>query len=326
MRWLKKQSREQSRVGIVLGADHVTLAHVENRQGRPHLLNCISAPSGAEKPAAEVLARLVSDLNLKGKLCNFVLASRDYHLHLIEAPVVDDSELRAAARWKVKDLLDHKPEDVVIDLFRVPHQAYHGRDMIYVVASPKVRIQAIVDMLERCNLQIESIDIPELVIRNLATQFVGDQSGVAFLDLRNNGSTMNITRGGEVYLSRRINSKLDANIMQSPKWPETKSRLVLEIQRSLDYYESQMGMPAIETLILVQRRYDGVALAEALSDELNTKVQILDLEKGLSSDVSMPPSLQQVASIAIGATLRQFGDLGDITVESVSSRDDEVAA
>lgn len=306
MSWFKKNTRSLSRVGVVVSADQVVVAHVENRAGMPHLVNCRSAAIDSEKSAPRVLSRLVKSLNLEGKLCNYVLAAQDYHLHLIEAPEVEESELRAAARWKVKDLLDMKPDEVAIDFFRVPQQAYRGREMVYVVAVAKRRIRALVSMLEESGLVVDSIDIPELVLRNLATHFIGDVNGVAFMDLRGSGSTMNITRASDLYLSRRINSKLDSNIMQSPDWEATKVRLVLEIQRSLDYYESQMGLPAINTLVLVQRRHDGVALAAALSQELTTQVQVLDLEAGLSSDVRLPPELQQVASVAIGATLRNY--------------------
>ena len=306
MLWFRKKAKSESRVGVVVGPDQVTVAHVEMRLGRPHLLNCRNVAIDSGKVVPHVLSRLVKELSLEGQRCNFVLAPQDYHLHLIEAPAVEESELRSAARWKVKDLLDGKPEDVAIDLFRVPKQAYRGRDMLYVVAARKARIREIASLIDDCDLVLESIDIPELVLRNIATQFIGDEEGVAFMDLRGGGSTMNITCGGELFLSRRINSKLDANIMQAPDWAATKARLVMEIQRSLDYYESQMCQSPPKSLVLVQRRYDGAALAETLSEELGTPVLVLDLEDGMSSDVRLPPELQQVASIAVGATLREL--------------------
>ena len=306
MSWFRKRARSLSYAGVVVNVDQVVVAHVENRNGAPHLINCRSAAIKSEKSAPRVLTRLVKDLALEGKLCNFVLAPQDYRLHLIEAPEVEESELRAAARWKVKDLLDTKPEEVAIDYFRVPRQAYRGREMVYVITVAKTRIRALVSMIEECGLVVDSVDIPELVLRGLVAHFVGDASGAAFMDLRGSGSTMNITRAGELYLSRRINSKLDSNIMQSPDWEAIKSRLVLEIQRSIDYYESQMGQPSIDTLVLVQRRHDGSALAAELSRELTTRVRVLDLEEKLSSDVRLPPQLQQIASMAIGATLRDF--------------------
>ncbi len=304
--WFKGRPQSENRVGVTIGAKQVTLAHIETRAGRPHLLNCRSAAFDSEKSAPLVLARLVKECNLEGKRCNFVLSAHDYNLLLVEAPDVQASELRAAARWKVKDLLDGKPEDMAIDLFHVPAEAYRGRKMIYVVVSPNARIRELVAMIEASGLELESIDIPELALRNLAHQFAGDSRGVAFMELRESGSTMNITRGGDLFLSRRINSKLDANVMNSPQWESTFSRLVLEIQRSLDYYESQMSQDAIEQLILIERRYDGPALAQALDAELIPQVQILDIEQSLSSDVRLPPELQEVACLAVGATLRAF--------------------
>lgn len=313
MAWFQKNRLPRTRVGVVVSSNLVVIAHVENREGAPHLLNCRSAPIDSEESAPRVLSRLVKDLALEGKPCNFVLAAQDYQLHLIEAPEVEESELRAAARWKVKDLLDMKPEEVVIDFFRVPQQAYRGREMVYVVAVARTRILALVSMLEESGLVVDSIDIPELALRNLASQFIGDANGVAFMDLRSSGSMMNITRSGDLYLSRRINSKLDSNIMQSPNWDATKARLVIEIQRSLDYYENQMGLPPISTLVLVQRRSDGVALANTLSELLTTRVEVLDLEEWLSSDIRLPPELQQLASLAIAATLRNYPAASEVS-------------
>ena len=84
-------------------------------------------------------------------------------------------------------------------------------------------------MKEQSELLLESTDIPELELRNVAHQFAGESEGVAFMDLREGGSTMYITRGGELFLSRRINSKLEANIMKSELRGSTKSRLTLEL-------------------------------------------------------------------------------------------------
>ncbi len=134
MSWFKRQPQSLSRVGVAFGPKQVTVAHIENRSGRPHLLNCRSAAFESEKSAPRVLSRLVKECELEGKLCNFVLSPQDYNLLLVEAPNVQSSELRAAARWKVKDLLDGKPEDMAIDLFHVPSEAYRGREMVYVVA------------------------------------------------------------------------------------------------------------------------------------------------------------------------------------------------
>lgn len=304
MQFFKKKAKSSSRVGVILGADQLAVAHMGQRDGAPYLIDFERVVLKSERDAAKALAKLVKDMDLEGKQCSFVLNRKDYNLHLVEAPEVERSELRAAVRWKIKDLLDMKVEDAAIDVFQVPDDAYRGRKMVYVVAALKSRISAIVNMVTDSGLELAVIDIPELVMLNLSSHYVPDENGVAFMDLRRNGSTMNITRNGELFLSRRINTQLDPDVMQASEWESLKDRLVLEIQRSLDYYESQMGQAPINRIVIAQRQHDGAAMAEALDSLLAADVSVLNLAEHLESAKELTPEDQQIGMAAIAATLR----------------------
>ena len=249
MQLFKKKVKSSNRVGLLVNSEQLAIAHVEDRAGRAHLLRCERVALKSQKVTGQALSRLVKELNLEGTQCSYVLNRKDYNLHLVEAPEVEPEELRAAVRWKIKDLLDMKVEDAAIDVFPVPKDAYRSRQMVYVVASPRSRIENIVEMVSESGLELAVIDIPELVMKNLSSSFIEDEHGVAFVDLRRNGSTMNITRNGDLYLSRRINTQLAPDVMQSSEWGDLLERLVLEIQRSLDYYESQMGQRQINRVV-----------------------------------------------------------------------------
>ncbi len=304
MQFFKKKAKSSSRVGVVVSSDQLAVAHMGERDGAPFLIGFERVALKAERDAAKALAKMVKDMDLEDKQCSFVLNRKDYNLHLVEAPEVEPNELRAAVRWKIKDLLDMKVEDAAIDVFRVPEDAYRGREMVYVVASLKSRISNTVNMVTDSGLELAVIDIPELVMLNLTNHYVDDENGVAFLDLRRNGSTMNITRNGELYLSRRINTQLDPEVMQSPEWESLKDRLVLEIQRSLDYYESQMGQEAINRMVIAQRQHDGAAMAQALNGLLAAQVSVLNIAEHLDSADELTTEDQQIGMAAIAATLR----------------------
>jgi len=304
MQLFKRKARSSSRVGLVIHADQLTVAHVEQRSGKPWLRQCERVAVESPKAAGKALAKLVKDLNLAGKQVSYVLNPSDYGLHLVEAPGVEPEELRAAVRWKIKDLLDMKAEDAAIDVFQVPKDAYRGRDLVYVVAAQKSRIQAIIEMVNQAEMELAVIDIPELVMQNIVISYLDDGRGLAFMDLRRTGSTMNISRGGDLYLTRRINTQLGQEAMRSPEWDSLKDRLVLEIQRSLDYYESQSGKSQITEVVIAQRQTDTEELTRELDSLLPSKVSALDLSQHLEGDVTLTPELQQVALTAIGATLR----------------------
>ena len=305
MQFFKKKAKSNSRVGLYISSDQLVVAHMGERDGAPFLLDFERVALQSEKDVAKVLANTVKTMDIEDKQCSFVLNRRDYNLHLVEAPEVEASELRAAVRWKIKELLDMKVEDAALDVFQVPEDAYRGRKMVYVVASLKTRIQSVVNMVAESGLELAVIDIPELVMRNLSSRYIEDENGVAFMDLRRNGSTMNITRNGDLYLSRRINTQLDPDVMQSPEWENLKDRLVLEIQRSLDYYESQMGQSSpINRIVISQRQHDGVALAEALNSMLTAEVSVLNLADHIDGAVELSHEEQQIGMSAMAATVR----------------------
>lgn len=288
----------------MIQSDQLVLVHTEQKGGSPYLLNCKQIALESAKDAPEVLANLVKELELEGTQCSYVLNPKDYNLHLVEAPNVEPEELRSAVRWKIKDLLDMKIDDAAIDVFQVPEDAYRGRDMVYVVASLKSKIKSIVNTVTDSGLELAIIDIPELVMKNISNCYVEDEHGVAFMDLRRTGSTMNITREDDLYLTRRINTQLDPEVMQAADWEMLKDRLVLEIQRSLDYYESQMGKSPINKIVLAPRQHDSAAMAETLNGLLAADVSVLDLASVLDSKPELTSEIQQTCLPAIGATLR----------------------
>jgi MSHA biogenesis protein MshI len=288
----------------MMQSDRLTLAYVETKGGAPFLNAVQQVNLSSSKDAGPALAKLVKELDIEGTQCSVVLNPKDYNLHLVEAPSVEPDELRSAVRWKIKDLLDMKLEDAAIDVFQVPEDAYRGKEMVYVVASMSSKIKSIVDLVTESGLELAVIDIPELVMKNISSAFIDDENGIALMDLRRTGSTMNITKEDGLYLTRRINTQLDPEVMQTPDWEMLKDRLVLEIQRSLDYYESQMGKSPINKIILTQRQHDSTAMAASLNELLAADVSVLDLAAVLDSKDELTPEQQQIFMPVIGATLR----------------------
>ncbi len=299
-----KKTKQQGRVGISAVPGKLSVVHLEKRDGAPYLLDCRVEDVESRKDMEAKLADLVKAMELEDKQCSYVLSPEEYSLHLIEAPKVEPEELRAAVRWSVKDLLDMKIDDAAIDVFPVPDDAYRGRNMVYVVAAAKTRIQQIAELISGINLELAIIDIPELAMKNISSCFIDDSNGAAFMDLRRTGSTMNISNDGALYLSRRINTQLDPEVMQSLEWDSLKDKLVLEIQRSLDYYESQMSKGQITRIVIAQRQQDTEAMVAALNDSLAAQVTSLNLADHIDSGIDLTPELQQLGANAIGASMR----------------------
>lgn len=304
----RRKAQAPGLTGLALGDQYFTLAHITRQRDQVLLDRCVQVDVRNPQQLRESLPAQVAQLELQGSTCNAVLGARDYNLYLIEAPAVEPDEMRAAVRWKIKDLIDIPVEDAVIDIFPVPDDAFQGRSrMLYVVAAVKSKVEQLIELCKSAELELAAIDIPEMVMRNITAKFASDDRSLAFISMKSNGSTMNITRQGNLYLARKINTQLGPNAMDSLEWEPLRDRLVLEIQRSLDYYESQMAQAPVSRIMVAPRGADTEALAASLNDAMSVPVAVLDYAERLDSPADISIETKRTGMLAIGAALR--GDL-----------------
>ena len=81
--------------------------------------------------------------------------------------------------------------------------------------------------------------------------------------------------------------------------------LMLEIQRTFDYYDSLMGQPLPARLYLAPTIMDLGTLAEHLNDNLALSVEALDLNNIIDSAEAMSPTMQHDLLSAIAACHRE---------------------
>lgn len=301
---IKRKTQTSGLVGISLSDDRIAVAQITRQRGDLYLEQCAELATQGRQPR-ELLPGFIAGMNLARSQCNFVLSPRDYNVYLVEAPAVEADELKAAVRWKIKDLIDIPAEDAVIEVFPVPDDAFKGRSrMLYAVVAVKSRVEQIIELARRAELELVSIDIPEMAMRNLVQQFANDDNGLAFLSLRESGSCMNLSRLGSLYLTRRINTQSGDDMMTLPDWESTRDRLVLEIQRSLDYYESQMGQNPVSRLLIAPRARDTAELIESLNSAMAVEVSALEFAGSLEGAESISAQTRNACMMAIGAALR----------------------
>jgi MSHA biogenesis protein MshI len=320
-----RRSGTSTQTGLSLSSEGVGLAAI-HRQGYdapPRLEHCEFIPADSEQQT-QLLQQLSNKHHLNKTPCISVAESDSFSLLLVEAPEVKAAELKAALRWKVKDLLPFHVDDAVIDVFDIPGQQQRGRaQQMYVVASRLSTVQEHISLLEERGVQLAAIDIPELVLRNIAMQLPEAANGVAMLHVSANSGTLIICRADVMYLTRNI--KLGyrqlANLLpqrsgqdefvldEAEPTPEALlqaiDNIVLEIQRSLDYCESHFSLPPVASLVLAPMVEEIPPLMPYLSSNLGIPVRMLDLNAVLDCPQHLDDALQSRCLLAIGAALRQ---------------------
>jgi MSHA biogenesis protein MshI len=291
--------------GVGLQPDGVCVVRVERTTGRMPSVTLVDFRPWGGDGQEKVLARVAADYDLARSRCTTILDANEYTLLLTEAPDVPPDELRAAIRWRIKELIDFHINDATLDVFELPGEKASGRARsMYAVAARSAAIQRRVDMMTAAGINLDVIDIPEMAQRNLASLLPEDAKGIVLLSFTTNGGLITITKQSEIYLSRSIDIGLDM-LTQSQDTAGLFDRIALEVQRSLDYYDGHFRQTAINTLALAPMPVEVPGLADYLKANLNASVLTMNLTQLMECDVQLPPALQSVCLGALGAALRQ---------------------
>jgi MSHA biogenesis protein MshI len=295
----------------------IAVAHVTPRGSGPPVLGaCVYQGVEGEGETLRHLTEVVKAQGLTGSRCVNVLEPRAYTLLLVEAPEVEPAELKSALRWRVKDLLDFHVDDAVLDAFAIPGHALRGRPrMLYVAAARASLIGRRAELLRSAGLEVTAMDIPELALRNIAALLPEDINGLALLLIRDQASIITLTRQATLYLTRGIEVGSE-QLLRAATPPGTAPEaimdegqrvidaLVLEVQRSLDYYESHSGQPPVTGLLLAPLETPIPGLADYLSERLALPVDRLELGHVLEGAQALDPATAHQCLAAMGGALR----------------------
>lgn len=272
-------------------------------------LECLRFAAGeSAADGGRALRSRIETLKLERTVCNAVMAPQEYHLLLVEAPDVPAPELRAAVRWRIKDLIGFHIDDAVIDVFELPEQKRAGQArMMYAVAARAQIVQQHVNQIEAAGLHLEVIDIPEMCLRNVASLTEEDVQGTLLLQFTANYGFIVITRQHTLYLARRLDIDATALAAAHERGEETAllDSVVLEIQRSLDYYDSHFAQPPLAALLLAPGEAPLPFLKPHLAQNLTVPVRELEIGKLLNAQDAADELTQARCLTAIGAALRQ---------------------
>lgn len=270
---------------------------------------CGFEPCADRAALPEALAALVKQHELGREAAVLVMEPGAYNLLLVEAPEVEAAELKAAMRWRVKDLIDYPVGEAVIDAFEVPGQSGRGRPrMLYAVAARSSEIDERAALVQEAGLKLTAIDITELALRNIAALLPEDNAGVVLLHLRERSGVITLTRQSTLYLTRTIDIGADELHEADARNPEELYRLldniVLEVQRSLDYYESHFSQPPITSVVVAPLRRELPTLVSHLNSNLSVTARALDFEPVLGGAQMLTGELGARCLSAIGGALR----------------------
>lgn len=311
--WFKKEElKPEGVVGLTCCESGVAICYGILKNGDYLIEKCEYAPI----PPSEQLSYMkgwVTRNKLKNADCHFVLSAQDYELQLLEAPPVESDELHEAVRWRLKDLINTPVEDVALDVVPLPDDAYRGRmKMLYAVVADKEAIAGVLNFVEKIGLTPSVIDIPEMTLRNIALYIPEMDFGTAaLLKMEENSGAMLMYSHDSLYLTRQIEFGYSSFATQPGAFTLDNDvmidRLGLDLQRSLDYYESQLGKGVANKIYILPFEDDQVHFSDDLQKTLQTPILNFDCREFVPFSDEVSPSINDQAFCwpVIGAVLRR---------------------
>lgn len=226
-----------------------------------------------------------------------VLGLSLYQSVLIDRPQLPPEELASGLKFALRELVSLSPSQIIADYYELPAQPA-GSDKINVVVADKKQLEPMLASLRDAKLALQGISVVELANARLVTDTIDP---VMFL-LQRAGEpiVVQIVSEEKLFLSRQVRGfeKLAEYSTDELKMGALDP-LSVEMQRSLDYFDSQLRQRPVAAIKCALPFNPASAVHEALQQQLGLTV----------SGLTYPHWAQELASgdfsdlAALGGTL-----------------------
>ena len=290
-------------LSIYIGVGFVTFAYTSKRSDRP-TIQILEKVKMESEDLGSVLTVFMSEHGLSHVQCIITLNPADYRLIYLDAPNVTDEELGGAAKWLVKEFINFPLSNAAVDAFRVPVRSGQPSKMYAVVAQID-RLKSIIDACEKATIEVIAIDIAELSLRNLMKVLQEEVKEVGLLFMRPDFHAVLISREDTLCFSRTIETKMPGESTDSASKEQAIDYLVKEIERSIYFYQSNIGNDTLGKLWISTELEDQASLLKALSENATHSCELLDFGRLFTAGKKVKLSSALLNGIALGGLLRQ---------------------
>jgi len=340
-------------VGIDIGSSSVKLVQLDEQKGSFQLKNAGILPLPSEAivdnslmdttTIVETIKSLVKSLDIKAKDAVCSISGNSVIIRKITLPAMTPEELEDQIAWEAEQYIPFDINDVNLDFEILDSDlAASGKMTVLLVASKKEIINEYAAVFNESGLKLVVVDVDSFAIQNIyelnydtapgdVVALVNIGASIMNLNVVKDGIslfTRDVQMGGNLYTeeiqrqfslsgqdAERIKVTLDYPDKERLK--ETIARinetLSIEINRSLDFYNSSAEDQKITKVYLSGGCSKVAMLAEAVSQRLGLAVELLNpLQKITYNEKNFDPEyLQEIGplvAVAAGLAMRRLGD------------------
>jgi MSHA biogenesis protein MshI len=157
-----------------------------------------------------------------------MLRPEQYQWLQIEAPAVPPEELRSAARYQIREMIQTHVDDVTLDVMRVGDGQSKGAAHLFVVAATNAVVRSVLDLGDSLGWKVAVIDVQETAQRNLQSALATreghlDRANAALVVMEGHQAVLTISANEELFYTRRF--ELPAGFM-TQAWEQSEPAAV----------------------------------------------------------------------------------------------------
>lgn len=300
---LFSSANNNSQIGVEFLVTGVAIAQVQMSKNQPgRVLSSEFLPAVGQQAQTLALQEWVHGNNLQKCSCVCLMSADDFNIYQVEKPKVDDAELVPALTWRIKDLVSFDVGSAVVDFYPMPVSNKNNTQQVGVVTAQESTVAAYVECIKSTGLKLLAIDVPSLVTANLKGIQQSTGQTLAVLSLTESAGTLNIYHDTDLYVSRDFKIGTAQLIQATADDESTYDSLLLEMQRSMDYFESYYGLGSVSKLLIFPQIPATEKMAMYLQNLTNFDIDFVavsDSEASAAGDALEPHCFH-----AYGAALR----------------------
>jgi MSHA biogenesis protein MshI len=276
-------------VGVDLTPTGVAVVEVTTKRKNPGAVrHSAFLPAVGARDQSSVLKQWVEQNGLKKSPCVSLIANHDVQVFQLEKPAVEDNELMQAVSWKIKDLINYDVSTAVVDIFEMPPSPKSPVSYINAVVANEMVVGSYVDIVKQSGLELIAIDIQDLVARNYRLLQKDSGQTEALLQFSDNHGLITIYNKNDLYVARDFKIGL-LDIEGAEDVESLYDNLLLELQRSMDYFEATYGLAAVQRMVLFPQTAAVEKMAKYLQNYLAYELDFTQIKNEQDSDFSLDP-------------------------------------
>lgn len=245
--YLKQKLRKASQfysVGIAYTADQVLLCVLREINGS--ITWCLDASFSHQSWQSELKEYVFSN-GLAGADCYFALSSHWYRIYQIDKPKVDEKDIFNALQWPLKEASGSE-KDIVYDFVDLPAQVA-GQNKVLAVAVSREEIKKLTEVIFESDLNLKGVSIEEIATNQLVK--CNSEPVITLVQEHGEVIVLNIVKDNQLYFSRRLKGFENiGGFTQAELEMGITDSLSVQIQRSMDFFESQLRQAPIRRILV----------------------------------------------------------------------------